>query len=167
MVDFAKTPAIMGILNVTPDSFYDRGWHANQGRAAHHASEMVTEGADIIDIGGESTGPGSGDVGVEEELRRVTPIIRGIRNQGLGIRVSVDTYKAEVSRQALKAGADMINDITAGRGDPEMFAVIAEAGCPYIMMHSKDHSPRTTVKETRYDDVLRKRWMCTHALLIV
>ena len=146
----------MGILNVTPDSFYDGGQFEGVRRAGERAREMIAEGADIIDIGGESTGPGSLEVSLEEELRRVIPVVRGIRNRELGIGMSVDTYKAEVARQALEAGANMVNDVTAGRGDREMFRLIAEAGCVYVMMRSKDDSARTTKRNVQYEDVMRR-----------
>jgi len=179
----------MGILNVTPDSFYDGGQFEGVERAGARAREMIAEGADIIDIGGESTGPEAPPVSLEEELRRVIPVITEIRKSKHEARnksenrstkqqdstfrildfefvsdfdfrasdflLSVDTYKAEVARQALKAGASMVNDIMAGRGDPEMFSVIAEAGCAYVMMRTKDPSPRTTKQETQYDDVMK------------
>ena len=147
----------MGILNTTPDSFYDGGKFDAVESAVARAKEMIAEGADIIDIGGESTGPESLDVSVEEEAGRVIPIIERIKNEELRIKngISVDTYKAEVARQALEAGAFMINDITAGRGDDEMFNVIADAGCEYVMMRGKDNSPRTTVKDEKYDDVIK------------
>ena len=152
-----QKPLIMGILNVTPDSFYDGGRFLSTEKACERARAMVEEGADIIDMGGESTGPGSSAVSVEEELRRVMPVVERVRDR---VRVrkcltSVDTYKAEVAKRTLDAGAEMINDVTAGRADPEMFALIAEEGCSYIMMHSKDDSPRTTVKNVHYDDVLQ------------
>lgn len=150
-----QKPLIMGILNVTPDSFYDGGEFDACEKAVKRAEEMIEEGADIIDIGGESTGPGSGDVSVEEELKRVIPVVEGIRYQVLGIRLSVDTYKATVARAALEVGATMINDISAGRFDPEMFNVIAKAGCDYVMMHTKDHSGRTTIDERRYENVIK------------
>jgi len=133
---------------------------------------MIAQGADIIDIGGESTGPGSPIVNVGEELRRVIPVIERLkvairppvqglerrahgREAGCRLQVSVDTYKAEVARQALAAGADMINDVTAGRQDPRMFEVVAESGCLFVMMRSKDNSPRTTVRSVQYVDVLK------------
>ncbi len=146
---------LMGILNVTPDSFYDGGQFEGVRRAGERAREMIVEGADIIDIGGESTGPGSSDVSLEEELRRVVPVIEAISDQRSAIRMSIDTYKAEVARQALKSGANMVNDVMAGRGDPEMFRVIAQAGCSYVMMRSKDNSPRTTKADTQYADVMK------------
>jgi len=146
------SPAVMGILNVTPDSFYDGGKFDAVDRAAAQTLKMIEEGADIIDIGGESTGPGSGDVSVEEELQRVLPVLERV---GAGAQISVDTYKAEVARAALDTGAIMINDVTAGRGDPAMLRTIAERGCLYIIMRSKDATPRTTTDETSYDNVMK------------
>lgn len=160
---------IMGILNVTPDSFYDGGKFDGTDRAVARAMQMIGEGADIIDIGGESTGPNSKTVSAEEELRRVIPVIETMRkydkcdkcNKYLShlridsiYRISVDTYKSKVAEAALDAGAAMVNDVTAGRGDPAMFPLIAERRCMYIMMHSKDDSPRTTVESRSYEDVL-------------
>ena len=162
----------MGILNVTPDSFYDGGQFDAEEKAYERALEMINEGADIIDIGGESTGPGSGEVSVEEELGKVIPILERVQKwkveSGKSLSsflfplssshsplCSVDTYKATAAQESLKAGAAIINDVTAGRGDPEMFNVIAKTGCKYVMMHSKDNSPRTTINEVEYDDVLK------------
>lgn len=156
----------MGILNVTPDSFYDGGKFDAPDDAVRRAMQMAEEGADIIDIGGESTGPRSETVSVEEELKRVIPVIEAMRKYdkcnkylsyfriGSIYRISIDTYKAEVAAAALDAGASMVNDVTAGRGDPAMFPLIAARQCSYIMMRSKDNSPRTTVQETSYGDVL-------------
>lgn len=155
MVDFAAKRAIMGILNVTPDSFYDGGRHNNANAACVRAEEMLAEGADSIDIGGESTGPGSEEITQKEELRRVLPVIKTIREKQPHAILSIDTYHADVARSALEAGAQMINDVTAGRGDPGMFALIAEKGCSFIMMRSKDSSARTTAHATKYADVLK------------
>jgi dihydropteroate synthase len=147
-------PLIMGILNMTPDSFYDGGRYDVVEVALAKAEEMAREGADIIDIGGESTGPGSPGVSIEEELERVMPVLKAMSDERLAMSISVDTYKAKVAKRALEAGATMINDVTGGRGDPAMFNLIAEAGCDYVLMHSKDDSPRTTVREKHYDDVI-------------
>ncbi len=150
----------MGILNVTPDSFSDGGSYLTPAKAMKRVKEMMEEGADIVDIGGESTGPGSVFVSLEEELKRVVSIVKRIKNKELGIRngkirISVDTYKAEVARQALEAGASIVNDVTALRGDPEMAEVVAKAKCPVILMYAKDKTPRTTRKKTGYRDVIR------------
>ncbi len=119
------------------------------------ARQYAGEGADIIEIGGESTGPGSTDVPLEEELRRVLPAVGALRSALPDLWISVDTCKSEVALQALQAGADMINDVTAGRGDANMFPVIAQAGCPCVLMYAKDPSPRTTVKPVQYDDIVK------------
>lgn len=142
---------IMGILNVTPDSFSDGGKYMNPGLAFARARQMIEEGADIIDIGGESSGPGSADVLPEEELCRVIPVIKSIK----GRLISIDTYKAEIARQAIFAGARMVNDVTALRGDPALAAVIAETGVPVALMYSKDTSARTTRVKKRYRDVVK------------
>ncbi len=142
----------MGILNVTPDSFYDGGKYEETGQALLQARNMLEEGAAIIDVGGESTGPRSKEVSIEEELRRVLPIIQKIRS--LNCAISVDTYKASVALEALKEGATMINDVTTGRGDATMFRTVAESGCTYIMMRSKNDSARTTTEDISYGDVL-------------
>ena len=143
---------IMGILNVTPDSFYDGGkWFRDP---VGHAAAMIQDGADIIDIGGESSGPDSQDVALEEELRRVVPVVSAIRKKYPNILISVDTYKSEVARQALLAGANMINDVTALRGDPKMADTVTRAGAWLIMMYSKDPSARTTRDVVHFDDVV-------------
>lgn len=154
----------MGILNVTPDSFYDGGQYEGVNAAVHRAMQMIDEGADIIDIGGESTGPRSKEVSLEEERKRVIPIIEAMsgkrparpngHSDGLATNISVDTYRSKVAEDALDAGASIVNDVTAGRGDPAMFSLIKERGCDYIMMRSKDASARTTINECLYEDVL-------------
>lgn len=134
--DFAERPYVMGILNVTPDSFSDGGRFSNIVEALKHAESMIADGADIIDVGGESTRPGAATVSLEEELSRVIPIIREIKKK-FDIPVSVDTYKSEVARQAIDVGADIINDISALRFDPKMKQVAADADVPVILMHIK------------------------------
>lgn len=158
-------PRIMGILNVTPNSFLDGGEFFDGGksggailvdRAVERALAMVQEGADIIDVGGESTGPGSIEVSLEEELRRVIPVIRGIREKNQEVWISVDTWKAEVAKQAILTGADMVNDVMALRMGGEVLAqVVAESGVPVVMMYSKDSSPRTTRDRVEYGDVVQ------------
>lgn len=128
---------IMGILNVTPDSFSDGGLWREPDQAVEHALRMSEEGADIIDIGGESTRPGHEPVSLNEELARVVPVIECIHAAAPHLPISVDTYKAEVARQALAAGANIINDVWGCKADPEMAAVMAEAGCPVILMHNR------------------------------
>ena len=128
---------IMGILNATPDSFSDGGRFNDTEAAVAHARAMVAEGADMIDIGGESTRPGFDPVPLEEELRRVLPVIRAVRETLPGVPLSVDTYKAETARQALEAGAHIINDIWGLKADPKMAQVAAEYGCPVIVSHNR------------------------------
>lgn len=128
---------IMGILNVTPDSFSDGGLWTDPDRAVEHALRMAAEGADIIDIGGESTRPGHQPVGVEDELERVLPVIESIHRAAPHLPLSIDTYKAEVARRAVQAGAHIINDVWGAKADPQMAAVAAQAGCPIILMHNR------------------------------
>jgi dihydropteroate synthase len=149
-----KYPLIMGILNVTPDSFSDGGKYNTKERALARAKQMEREGADILDIGGESTGPGSKEVSLKEELNRVLPVIRAIRAISK-VPLSVDTYKARVAEAALHAGADMINDVTALRGDADMARVIAKYRCPVVLMYAKDATARTAIKRKRYKDVIK------------
>ncbi|UUZ82157.1 dihydropteroate synthase [Paenibacillus sp. P26] len=128
---------IMGILNVTPDSFSDGGRYIEPELAVERARQMLEEGADILDVGGESTRPGFAAVPEEEELRRVIPVIRALKAAGIEAPISVDTYKAEVARQALEAGAHMMNDIWGLQKDPMMASVAAEYGRPIVLMHNR------------------------------
>lgn len=146
-------PLVMGVLNVTPDSFSDGGKYLDPKKAVKKALEMIEEGADIIDIGGESSGPDSKDVSLKEELARVIPVLRMLRAK-TEAWVSVDTYKAEVARSAIEAGADMINDVTAFRGDKGLAEVVAESRVPVVIMYSKDSSARTTRKVVEYKNVV-------------
>lgn len=132
---------IMGILNVTPDSFSDGGLYVSEEAAVARALEMIEEGADIIDIGGESTRPGHVPVTAEEELARIIPVIRAVRRAaGERVAISVDTYKAEVAREAILAGADWMNDIWGLKRDPKMAEYAAELGCPVIIMHNREQA---------------------------
>jgi dihydropteroate synthase len=139
----------MGIVNVTPDSFSDGGRYLDAAAAIAHGRELLDEGADILDVGGESTRPGAAAVGPEEETARVVPVIEALAAEGA--RMSVDTSKAEVAAAALAAGAEIVNDVTA-LGDPAMAPVCAEAGCGLILMHMKG-TPRTMQEDPRYEDV--------------
>lgn len=139
---------IMGILNVTPDSFSDGGRHNEVDQAVAKAHQLAEEGADIIDIGGESTRPGAVKVSIEEELNRVIPVIKAIRRSGLKRPLSIDTYKAEVARQALEAGAHIINDVWGLKYDAGMAAVAAEYQCPVIIMHNR--------KQTSYRHLIQE-----------
>ena len=145
-------PALFGILNVTPDSFSDGGDFFAPEAAARRAELLLDEGADVIDVGGESTRPGSEPVSEEEELRRVVPVIRKILEARPGTLVSVDTYRARTAEAALDAGASIVNDVTALRGDPRMAALVADAGCPVVLMHMLGE-PKTMQREPHYEDV--------------
>jgi dihydropteroate synthase len=144
---------LMGIVNVTPDSFSDGGLFLDAPAAVSHAFELVTEGADILDVGGESTRPGAEPVSVDEELRRTLPVVEGIAGSGDGIQVSIDTSKALVARAALAAGANLVNDVSAFRADPNMAQVVAETGAECCLMHMLGR-PRTMQTDPRYDDVV-------------
>ena len=133
---FAEQTYVMGILNVTPDSFSDGGQFNEQERAVARAKEMLEEGATIIDVGGESTRPGHAPVSVEEEIERVVPIIEALTEE-LNCVISVDTYKATVARRAIEAGASIINDIWGGQKDPDMLRVAAEKNVPIVLMHNR------------------------------
>ena len=145
-------PRIMGILNVTPDSFSDGGLFLRPEAALMQARQMAA-GAEIIDIGGESTRPGAVEVTVDEETRRTAPVIAALREGGLDRAISIDTRKAQVARAALQAGASIVNDVTAFRFDPEMAATVAGAGVPVVLMHSIE-TPATMQDDPRYDDVV-------------
>ncbi|UCD38149.1 MAG: dihydropteroate synthase [Fidelibacterota bacterium] len=145
-------PLIMGILNVTPDSFSDGNKYLDKQAAVDHGIKMIEQGADIIDVGGESTRPGSDSVSEGEELSRVLPVIEGLRQQ-TECPISIDTMKAGVARGALATGAALVNDVSAGRYDPEMMEVVAQAGCPYIMMHMQGQ-PKTMQNNPHYDNLM-------------
>ncbi len=142
-------PSVMGVLNVTPDSFSDGGVHLDPDVAAAAARRMVSDGAAIVDVGGESTRPGSGGVSVEEELARVVPVLERLGGE---IPLSIDTAKAEVARAALERGAILVNDVTALRGDPELAGVVADTGAYLCLMHMQGE-PRTMQVEPRYTHV--------------
>ncbi len=143
---------VMGILNVTPDSFSDGGRFLDPDRAVAHALRLQDEGADIIDIGGESTRPGAEPVPLEEELRRVIPVLEKLRRK-LRIPVSIDTYKAEVAEAAIELGARIVNDVTALRADPRMGEVVARAGVGLVLMHMRG-TPRDMQENPTYTDVV-------------
>jgi dihydropteroate synthase len=143
-------PLVMGIVNVTPDSFSDGGLNADAERAIAHGTKLAEEGADILDVGGESTRPGSEGVPESEEIRRVIPVIEGLVARGHA--VSVDTRKANVMRAALKAGARMVNDVSALTHDPQAAEVLAGSSCPVILMHAQG-DPKTMQLSPHYDDV--------------
>ncbi len=141
----------MGILNVTPDSFADGGLHFDESLAIAHGLEMIGDGVDIIDIGGESTRPGADRVPEEEEQARVIPVIRELAQQK--VVISVDTMRASTARLAVEAGASIVNDVSGGAADPEMFSTVAALGCKYTLMHWRGHSKDMNSKAV-YNDVV-------------
>jgi dihydropteroate synthase len=144
---------MMGVVNVTPDSFSDGGLFLDAHAAIAHAHELIGGGADIVDVGGESTRPGAEPVSGEEELRRVLPVVEGIVAAGSGAQVSIDTSKASVAQVCIQAGATLVNDVTALRGDPYMAGLVAESGAECCLMHMRGE-PRTMQTDPRYDDVV-------------
>ena len=142
---------VMGILNVTPDSFADGGLHFDESLAITHGLEMIDDGVDIIDIGGESTRPGADRVPEEEEQARVIPVIRELAKQK--VVISVDTMRASTAQLAVKAGASIVNDVSGGAADPEMFSTVAALGCKYTLMHWRGHSKDMNSKAA-YNDVV-------------
>ena len=152
VLHLSRRTHVMGILNVTPDSFSDGGRFLRLDDALRRAEEMVAEGADLIDIGGESSRPGSAPVALDEELHRVIPVVEALAGR-ISVPLSVDTYKAEVARRALDAGAALVNDISAMRFDPAMKELIAERGVPVILMHMRG-TPRDMQISPFYEDVI-------------
>ncbi len=152
LLELGGRTAIMGIVNVTPDSFSDGGRHFERAAAVEHGLRLAAEGAEIIDVGGQSTRPGSSEVTLEEELSRVLPVVEGIRTASR-VAVSVDTYRAEVARRALASGADIVNDISAFRFDADMLPLLAGTGAPAVAMHIRG-TPRDMQDAPRYDDVV-------------
>lgn len=150
--DCSERTLVMGILNVTPDSFSDGGRFSTRGDAVEHGARMVTDGADVIDVGGESTRPGSDSVEVDEEIARVVPVVAGLVERGTAVPISIDTRKAEVAAAALDAGATIVNDVSGGR-DPAMLELVRERGAAIVLMHMKGE-PRSMQEAPVYDDVV-------------
>jgi dihydropteroate synthase len=144
---------VMGILNVTPDSFADGGKHFTFEHAVQRGLEMIEEGVDIIDVGGESTRPGAERVSEEEEERRVIPVIQELA--GKGVDISIDTMRASIARKAIEAGAVIVNDVSGGAADPEMFSTVAQLGCKYTLMHWRGHS-KDMNEQAQYNDVMQE-----------
>src|SRR4051794_33144815 len=143
---------VMGVLNVTPDSFSDGGRYDSVDAAVAHAMDMRSDGADLVDIGGESTRPGADRGSPEMEVARVLPVIREL--VAAGVPMSIDTTRAEVAAAALAAGVSLVNDVSGGLADPEMATVVARAGCPWVLMHWR--GPSRTMRElAEYDDVVK------------
>ena len=151
-LDLDSKTHVMGILNVTPDSFFDGGRYIDRDRAIEHGIRMFEQGADIIDVGGESTRPYSKRIPLNEELKRVIPVIEGLSKE-IDIPISIDTYKSEVAQEAIKAGASIINDISAFRFDPDMPKVASRMQTPVILMHMKGR-PEDMQDDPHYDDLI-------------
>jgi dihydropteroate synthase len=149
--DVIPDPLVMGIVNVTPDSFSDGGRWLDPAAAIAHGRELVEDGAAILDVGGESTRPGASPVPADEQLRRVVPVLEGL--QGVGARISIDTTKASVAEAALELGADIVNDVTALRDDPDLVGLVADKGATVVLMHMLGE-PRTMQADPRYEDVV-------------
>ena len=149
---FPRPSMVMGILNVTPDSFSDGGRFLDAGKAVARGEAMIAEGAELIDVGGESTRPGAAPVDEAEELRRVIPVVKALASR-TGAVISIDTRKAGVARAALDAGASIVNDIEAQRTDPELWKAVAAAGAGYVAMHMQG-TPQTMQADPRYQDVV-------------
>ena len=142
---------VMGILNVTPDSFADGGLHYEESLAITHGLEMIDDGVDIIDVGGESTRPGADRISEEEEQARVIPVIRELAKKG--VVISIDTMRATTAKLAVEAGASIVNDVSGGAADPDMFSTVAQLGCKYTLMHWRGHSKDMNEKAI-YGDVV-------------
>ena len=153
-LDFSRRTLVMGILNLTPDSFYDGGRRQDLRQAIADGVAMAAAGADILDLGGESTRPGAQPVSEDEELARVLPVLRGLRKE-LSLPISIDTYKSKVAQSMLDGGADIINDISALRFDPAMAQIVAKEKVPVVLMHMQG-TPRTMQQEPHYEDVVRE-----------
>ncbi len=137
---WGRRPAVMGVINLTPDSFSDGGQFNSAKQARKEADRQINDGADVLDLGAQSTRPGAEEVGEEEELKRLIPCLQAIRRDHPDVIISVDTFLAAVASAALEAGADWINDVSGGRRDAGMLPLIADAGCPYVLMHSRGDS---------------------------
>ena len=150
-----SSPMIMGILNVTPDSFYDGGFYDNQKKVLNQVEKMINDGASIIDIGGYSSRPGADNISPEVELARVLPILKLIKERFSKILISIDTFRSEVARQCVENGADIINDISGGSLDSKMFETVAELNVPYIIMHMRGN-PSNMMDKTGYENIIEE-----------
>lgn len=146
-------PKIMGILNVTPDSFFDGGRHNGLNEAVAHAHQLIEQGADILDIGAYSSRPGAADISTQEELDRILPVVEAIVAGLPGVILSIDTFRAAVARATVRAGAHIINDISGGSLDEDMFATVAELDVPYILMHTRG-TPQNMQEQTQYNSIV-------------
>lgn len=153
-LDLAARTRIVGVINCTPDSFVASSRACSLTDVVTRAERLLHEGADLLEIGGEATGPGSAAVSLHEERRRVLPALKELRRRFPETWIAVDTWKSDIAHEALAAGADLINDVTAGRGDPTMFPVLARASAPTVLMYAKDATPRTTIRARRQRDII-------------
>lgn len=153
LLDF-ETPRVMGILNLTPDSFYDGGRKTTQGDFLSHAEKMLLEGADIIDVGAYSSRPGAKDISLHEELGRIVPVVEALRREFPEVILSIDTFRSEVARRCVEAGGAIINDISGGTLDAEMLPTVAELQVPYILMHMRG-TPKNMNQFTSYDNLVK------------
>lgn len=154
LIDF-NTPKILGILNITPDSFYDGGTLKNENDILKRAIKMIEEGADFIDIGGYSSRPDATDISIEKEINRVVPVIKALKKEIPAILISIDTFRSEVAHRALDAGACVVNDISAGNLDAKMMETVAKYQVPYIMMHMKG-TPQTMKQLCTYENISKE-----------
>ena len=152
LMDFLK-PKVMGILNLTPDSFFDGGQHEGVSAALEHAQKLLNEGSDILDLGAYSSRPGAKEISEQEELDRMLPVIEALKKEYPDAILSIDTFRANVARDSIQAGAHIINDISGGTLDPNMFQTVADLQVPYILMHMRG-TPSTMTKLTDYEDVV-------------
>jgi dihydropteroate synthase len=150
-----ESPKVMGILNLTPDSFYDGGKFSSEKKILTHVVSMLENGMDILDVGGYSSRPGAKNISVQEEEKRVIPILKYLRKEFKDLIISVDTFRSEIARKSIENGADIINDISAGEIDEEIMNVVSEYNIPYVIMHMKG-DPQTMQKNVNYDDVCRE-----------
>ncbi len=150
-----ESPKIMGILNVTPDSFYDGGSYSDETSILRQTEAMLKQGATFIDVGAYSSRPGADDISEEEELQRIEPVIALLRKNFPNSLISVDTFRSGIAKKCLEAGATMINDISGGDLDPEMFSIIAEFNVPFIMMHMRG-TPQNMMEKTHYDNLINE-----------
>jgi dihydropteroate synthase len=150
-----SSPVIMGILNVTPDSFYDGGFYDNEKKVLRQVKKMIDQGARIIDVGGYSSRPGADDITANLELERVLPIVKLIKENFPEVLISIDTFRSEVAKQCVKNGADIVNDISGGSLDSKMFEIVADLGVPYIMMHMRGN-PSNMMNKTDYENVINE-----------
>ena len=150
-----SSPMIMGILNITPDSFYDGGFYDNQKKVLNQVEKMINDGASIIDIGGYSSRPGADNISPEVELTRVLPIVKLIKERFSKILISIDTFRSEVAKQCVENGADIINDISGGSLDSKMFETVAKLNVPYIIMHMRGN-PSNMIDKTDYENIIEE-----------